>query len=549
MPKRANKGGLLNGHAKAAVEVPQINGHTSFEPRMSGYSHYGASRSKSSMAGWIATGGSPEEDITDNAQLLRERSRDAFMGICLARGAIETYVSDVIGYGLYPTPSPDADYLGWSAAKTRVNTDRLGKYFDSWADSPAADYHDRFSFYQLQSLAFQSMLLSGDCPVLLPFDPRPQYQFDLRVRVLEADRIMTPPARHEGAELEKIYGGVEIDDEGRVVAYWIAQRHPLQRRFTSRAPGDHFVRVPVYGGDSGRRNMLFLMRPERPEQRRGVPMLSCVLEPLKQMGRYIEATTVKAVITSYFTAFIKSELPGADMLENLLPQAQRDSILGNVGGGMYDLALGPGIINFLKPGEEVAFSTNTASDPNFHSFIIGLTQQIGSALGIPYEILLKQFNSSYSASRAALLDFNRRVKVSRQLMIDQFAQPVYEEWLSEAVEKGVIDAPGFFENAHVRRSWCRCIWTGASPGSIDPIKEIDAANRRIQTGVSTVERESIEINGSDWRENTVQQGREIDAFIAEGMIYPTYRGMPNVPVTFRQPSGQQPQEDEEDDDE
>jgi lambda family phage portal protein len=521
----------LNGHARpSGLFGPDDRpiGGTTFNPRNTGYSHYGANVTKNSMVGWIATGGSPDEDITDNAQLLRERSRDAKMGICLACGAVETLVTNVIGYGIYPSPNPDGEYLGLNEAQLAMYRDRLAKYFDSWADSPGADYNDRFSFYSLQALAFESMLLSGDCPVLLPVDPREQYQFDLRVRVLEADRVMNPPEKTATTDAELLYGGVELDTSGRVIAYWINQRHPLSRHHNrKRGAVEQFVRVPVYGAQSGRRNILFLMRPERPEQRRGVPFLSIVLETLKQQGRYIDATTVKAVITSYFTAFIRSEMPSSDMLDNLLTPDQKRDIWNF---SPYNVQLGPGQINFLKPGDSVDFSTNTASDPNFDGFVLALTKQIGSALCIPYEILLKQFNASYSASRAAFLEFGKRIKMYRQLVVDQFCQPIYEEWLAEAVATEVIDAPRFFEYSRVRRAWSRCVWTGVSQGSIDPTKEIDAAMKKIQAGVSTVEREAIEINGSDWHDNVTQQGVERAAFDENDLIYPTLRGLPNIPV-------------------
>ena len=46
------------------------------------------------------------------------------------------------------------------------------------------------------------------------------------------------------------------------------------------------------------------------------------------------------------------------------------------------------------------------SRPNtaFDAFVLSLVRQIGSALGIPAEVLLLNFEASYSASRGALLE-------------------------------------------------------------------------------------------------------------------------------------------------
>ena len=46
----------------------------------SGYSNYGANTTKKSLIGWNYAGGSAREDINDNLSVLRQRSRDLYMG-------------------------------------------------------------------------------------------------------------------------------------------------------------------------------------------------------------------------------------------------------------------------------------------------------------------------------------------------------------------------------------------------------------------------------------------------------------------------------------
>ena len=56
----------------------------------SGYGNYGANQTKKSMRGWMYYGGSSKEDIEDNIDVLRQRSRDAYMGIPTAAAALKT---------------------------------------------------------------------------------------------------------------------------------------------------------------------------------------------------------------------------------------------------------------------------------------------------------------------------------------------------------------------------------------------------------------------------------------------------------------------------
>ena len=82
----------------------------------SGYGNYGANLTKKSMRGWEFYGGSPKEDIEDNINVLRQRSRDAYMGIPTAAAALKTMRTNVIAGGLMPAPQIDGEYLGLNAS-------------------------------------------------------------------------------------------------------------------------------------------------------------------------------------------------------------------------------------------------------------------------------------------------------------------------------------------------------------------------------------------------------------------------------------------------
>jgi lambda family phage portal protein len=351
--------------------------------------------------------------------------------------------------------------------------------------------------------------------------------FDLKLRVLESDRIRNPMPFDV---YKNIFNGVELDDDGQLLAYHICEVHPLAiLRFrymgVISVPGRTF-RVEPYGGETGRRNIVLLMRPERPEQRRGVPILSVCLELLKQIGRYTDATVLGAVIQSYFTAFVTSDFPDPTIFNDLLSERQQRQIINF---NPYNVQLGPGIVNFMRPGHSVNFASPTQPQSTFGDFTIAVAKFVGAALGIPYEVLLKQYNSSYSASRGALLDFWKRVRKHRGLLVDQLCQPTYEEWLTDAISLGLIDKfKGNFDDPMVKRAVMRCVWSGSSAGSLDPQKEVQAADQRVRCGFSTIERESVELNGSDYRENITQQAIEKTQFEEAELVFPPYRPISGI---------------------
>ena len=135
---------------------------------------------------------------------------------------------------------------------------------------------------------------------------------------------------------------------------------------------------------------------------------------------------------------------------------------------------------------------------------------------LPYDVLIKEFNSSYSASRGALLEAWEAFKMRRKWFVDDFCQPVYEMFLAEAVALGRINAPGFFTDPLVREAWCGARWIGPVQGSLDPKKEAEAALMLIDNAIKTHEQVSREMSGGDWEENVEQLQRENELLTQAG---------------------------------
>ena len=89
----------------------------------------------------------------------------------------------------------------------------------------------------------------------------------------------------------------------------------------------------------------------------------------------------------------------------------------------------------------------------------------------------------------------------REWFAKNFCQIVYEEWLREATLIGRVEIPNFEEDILIKKAYSNAIWSGTSQGQLDPKKEVEAAILRINAGLSTRSRETIEINGGDFEQN------------------------------------------------
>ena len=113
----------------------------------SGYSNYGASHTKKSLAGWLYGGGSAKEDIQENLSTLRQRCRDLYMGVPLATGALKTCRTNVVGSGLRLKSQLDYEVLGIREEEARDLERKIEREFALWADSPACDLERMDNFY------------------------------------------------------------------------------------------------------------------------------------------------------------------------------------------------------------------------------------------------------------------------------------------------------------------------------------------------------------------------------------------------------------------
>lgn len=489
----------------------QQSGQRAPRPVNKGYGEAGASWHKKATKGFNAMSGSPRDDIDANNRTLRQRARMLYMAAPIATSAIKTNRTNVVGVGLQLKSRVDREILGMDQDVADAWQAKTEREFALWAKRKrACDATGVNDFAAMQQLALASWLVSGDVfAVVKQYDPTPLMPYSLRIHLIEADRIATPASggifspmlatTGKAANGNTIYDGVEVNADGMIEAYHIRSNYPLELGTAS----TKWTRVQAYGDRTGLPNILHIMDSERPDQYRGVSYLAQVIEPLLQLRRYTESELTAAVVESFFTAFIRTE---TNPSEN--PFNEVGSSLPDVSDDPNEYEMGPGQINIMQPGEDVTFADPKRPSSGFDAFVRSISEQIGAALEIPADLLLKAFDASYSASRAALLEAWKAFKMRREWFVTDFCVPIYEIWMAEAVARGRINAPGFFVDPALRTAYLGAEWIGPSQGQLDPVKEITAEILAVGEGFSTREQSTIRLNGGQWDANVDQLARE-----------------------------------------
>lgn len=450
---------------------------------------------------WTPVAGSADSDTLPSLPQLRARSRDATRNFPLAMAAMNAAMTESVGPGFRVKSVIDHDILGISEDEAQAWEARAERLFRMAAKNRQLDFGRRLTFTAMQYTALWSVLESGDLLVVRRQRKRPGDLVSLKIQLVESDRVCN---ENNEPDTDRLVAGVEMDDAGAPVRYHVRSQHPGDDLILARKAAT-WAKVPAWGSKSGLRLAWLMYRPLRANQTRGVPFLAPVIEFLKQISDYGTSELHAAVVNSLFTVIVKSQTPETAQF------IEQSDVAVDVADDSPSKAykLGSGLIIEGSDTDSFEFVDPKRPNHSFEGFMHAWMKQIGAALGIPFEVLIRHFNTSYSASQASMLEAFRFFESWQQFMVDEFCQPIYELFITECVAVGLLSAPGFFEDPLIRAAWLGTKWIGPRRGVVRPDIEIKAAKEAVESWFTTGEDESARIFGADWEHVYEQRGREM----------------------------------------
>lgn len=465
----------------------------------------GASVVTEALRAFYAPAGSADRDIADDLDVLRRRSRQLFQNNTFSRAMISSFDTNVVGTGIKARPNLMlSEMLGLTSEEAEKWANKTKVLFNLWATDKKCDAEKTNNFFQLQDLALKTALLGGDCFALSCFDKN-FAPYGMNIKLLEGERVQNPLGQMNSDALAE---GIEVDKNHAPLAYYFTQK-PVWS-FDDYTDFVDSVRVPAFDA-FGNPNVVHVFTADRTDQRRGVPLLAPVICQLKQQERYQDAELMAAVISACFTAVLENNIPDeAEYLSGNVPEEERvdqtDSF-GNAipGGGAHpSLEMKPGAVWSLAQGQKISSLNPQRPNVNYQPFVESIFAEAAAACGVSFEVVLRKFNNSYNAVRAALLESQKTFKKMSMNFVADFCKPIYEKWLANAVLLGIIDAPGFFDDPIKRKLWSQCLWIGDAAFLLDPKKETEAIKMQIDEQLISRDMACAMINGGDYR--TVAEG-------------------------------------------
>lgn len=456
----------------------------------------------------------PTELIITDYWTLRARSTQVFEKNMYARGIVRALVENEINVGLFLEAKPEELILGKAKDSLADWSETVENRFQLWAnEAELCDQNELKSFGALQQQIRLEALVAGDVLVMLRQDPRTKLP---RLQLINGSNVQTPTGGGKPATGNKITHGVEIDSGGRHVAFWVRQEDGTAQR------------LPAFGEKSGRRLAWLVYGTEkRVDDVRGKPLLSLVLQSLKEIDRYRDSVQLKATINSLVATYIEKtqDKPGSRPFDRAASRKGEDVTIDTQGKKRrFDISeQNPGIIiQELQVGEKVVASPSNGTDEKFGEFEGSILAGIAWHFRIPPESLLLSFRSNYSASQAATNEFKSHIEMVQTTFAENVNRPIYIEWLIAQVLAGKIEADGLIgawtdpSQYDTFGAWVACDWFGIVKPAIDAAKLVAGDKMAIEEGLTTRAKVSRERYGNKFSKVVAILERE-NAQIAKAM--------------------------------
>jgi lambda family phage portal protein len=296
---------------------------------------------------------------------------------------------------------------------------------------------------------------SGEVVILAHTMESEDDQIPLKIQVLEPDHIDTakdglPALDENGNPVGWITQGIEFDNRGRRVAYWLYEQHPGAHRL----PAKSFVsrRVPA-------ERVIHCYRVDRPGQHRGVSWFAPAIATLQDGADLDDAVIVQQKSAACLTGIITTP---EGMPVQLGEQNQIDEVRQRIE---------PGTFARLQPGQTITFSTPPANQ-QYEPVVKRNLFRLSAAMGITYEDQTNDYERvNFSSARLARLSHWGNVYHWQWgMLIPLVCEGVWQWAMGAAVKVGLLDRVP------------RAEWTPPTMPMIEPDKEGLAYQRLLRNG-------------------------------------------------------------------
>jgi lambda family phage portal protein len=409
-----------------------------------------------------------DRDLYSRIHILRARSRDLWANNEYAKRFSHQLRANVIGangIGLQVRAMLRSGELDQVA-------NRAVEYAHKrWSKRGNCEVTRKMSRADLERVVVDSVARDGE--ILVRMIPGYGNAHGYALQLIEAD-YLDHNMNEERTDGTSIRMGVELDEWGAPVRYYLHQKHPGDLHTSSMR---NYNVVPA-------EEMLHLYIPLRPHQTRGVPWLHAAMINLWDTGGYREAAIIAARVGAakmgIYTTPTGDEYQGddTDSAGNIISDAE------------------PGHFEQLPEGSTLEAWNPDYPHEQFGDFNKAMLRGIAGAIGVAYHSFANDLEGvNFSSSRAGILEERDMWMLLQTWLIEGLHEAYFPQWLLSAMMTSNVKLPSgvALPSRNQAKFADAAVWQGRRWPWVDPLKDMQtnqlAIDGRIRS-ISSVIRET-----------------------------------------------------------
>lgn len=280
----------------------------------------------------------------------------------------------------------------------------------------------------------------------------------LDLRLYDCDQVSTPfPYPLDPLRVD----GIQFNTRMKPIEYHLLRVHPGDLLLYGYS--FEFDRVPA-------RFVVHWFASQRPQQYRGVPEVTPVLDLFAQLRRYGLATLAAAETAADFAAILESQLPPDDT------DGETEELQA-----LQQLEIEKRMMTVMPAGYKLAQLRAEQPSQGYSEFVKQKLAELARPFGMPFGIAAGDYSGyNYSSGRLDNQNFYRKTCVERKTLERICLNRILSAFIAEAayipgLAPGGLSRPGGWPH--------RWLWPGME--HVDPEKEARATQIELETGMTT----------------------------------------------------------------
>lgn len=433
---------------------------------------------------------SADSAIYESQQLMNARVRSEEANNSKVKRIIDAIVNLTVGAGVQTFADPFDPLMDLSSFSNSDQIDWHLKYalesdlvFSRWFESTEFDFAGKRTGPDTQRLLVRECAQTGDAFLLKCYRNR-RGKVGLCYQIIEREQLDNTQDRPAGEGVNKIINGIEIDADGREVAFYVLDAHPFDD-FTMQARVGKSSRISAD-------RMIHLCLFHRPSQNIGVAWIHAIGLDCYTRQKFISAELQTAAKAALMLLVNKSKnLNGSAGSLGLDDGGPAEDCYGNptmkLGTSTYAFQVGK--------DDDVEMIESNRPNSGCEPFIKILDHDIALGTGVNYYTLSGRYDqTNFSSVRAAKLDEDDNFLPIKNWFARLVALPIRKKFHAQAIAMGMItsvSASQFMRNPE------RYMQFDALAGGrelLAPKEETEAAAGRCRAGFSNLKIECAKRN-------------------------------------------------------